>query len=140
MRGESERMREQSGHATKATPRSANRLRSMATIPENVHLSDLLVDTCASAVFVVLCCPFARAFSWRLSFGQNPGIHKIGRIAAKSRFCLLPRFETFVPRTGVALDLQLALRPTIINAGRHPFPYDVIFLFAFCHSKIIQEQ
>ena len=55
LRGESERMREHSGHSTKATPLSANRLRSMATSPENGHLEALLDGTRASTVFVVFC-------------------------------------------------------------------------------------
>src|SRR5215467_14453575 len=60
LRGESERMRAQSGHSTKATPLSVNRVRSMATTPANVHLGDGLGGTWASTVCVVFGCPFAR--------------------------------------------------------------------------------
>src|SRR5215470_322784 len=63
LRGESERMRAQSGHSTKAMPLSANRLRSMATTPANVHLDDGLGGTWASTVCVVFCGPFARRVS-----------------------------------------------------------------------------
>ena len=61
--GESERMRAQAGHSTKATPLSANRVRSMATTPANVHLGDVFGGPCASTVFVVFCSPFTRTVS-----------------------------------------------------------------------------
>src|SRR5229473_3131477 len=42
--GESERVLPQSGHSTRATSLISHRLRSMATsIPENVHLGEMLV-------------------------------------------------------------------------------------------------
>ena len=62
MTGESERVLEQSGHSTKAMPRSVNCLRLMETTPENVHLGDLTVCTCSfavSALSIVLCCPLS---------------------------------------------------------------------------------